>query len=299
MKLNTMLLTGLLAVGLYNVGHAQTITPNDIRAEIQAGQLTQAHVDLSNVLLVHPNSYNAYYLLAIDDGDMGNLTGAAQALKAAQAIHVPSNVDVRQLQLLQAKLDDAPAATEYTVTTTDVKVVPAEHPHNFIEWFLIALVLLVVLTGIIKLASAFIRGMERVGDPGIPPLDSQSYSSYNSYSNQPGRSSRPGGMYPNNNSYYAPQPVVVNNYNDRTENLVEDILIADIIEDEIIRDDSFDRPEVIENNTYIDNSSNNNSWTDNSGSNSWDSGSSSSDSGSNSWDSGSSFDSGSSGSDSW
>src|SRR5271156_4324374 len=156
MKLNTILLTGLLSVGLYNVGHAQEITPNDIRAEIQAGQLTQAHVDLSNVLQVHPNSYNAYYLLAIDDGDMGNLTGAAQALKAAQAIHVPSTVDLRQLQLLQAKLDGAPATTEYTVTTTDIKVVPTEHPHNFIEWFLIALVILVVITGIINLARAFI-----------------------------------------------------------------------------------------------------------------------------------------------
>jgi hypothetical protein len=281
MKLNTMLLAGLLGLGLYSVGHAQTITPDYVRSEIQAGQFAQAQTDINSVIYAHPYSFNAYYLLAIDDGHLGDLTGASQALKKAQSLHSPSLVDIHQLELLQVKLNLTSGTTEYVVATPTVEEVPAKTSHNYIVWVLVIAGLLVIAAGLINLIRALSRGMTRVGDQRIP-MDSPRYTSY---SNQPGRFSQRGGMYPGGNSGYS-NPTVINNYNNN-DNLLEDIIIADVIEDEIIRDDSFDRPIV--DNTYIDNSSN---TYNNDSSNSWDNGSSGSDS-SNSWDSGSS-DSGSS-----
>ena len=279
MKFNTMLFAGLLSMGLYGVGHAQTITPDYVRSEIQAGQFAQAKTDINSVIYAHPYSFNAYYLLAIDDGHLGDLTGASQALKKAQSLHSPSNVDSYELGKLQAKLDNTSGTVTYAAPA--VAAVPVETSHNYIVWVLVIAGLLVIAAGLINLIRALSRGMTRVGDI---PMDSQRYTSYN---NQPGRQPRAGGMYPNNNMGYS-NPTVINNYNNN-DNLLEDIIIADVIEDEIIRDDSFDRPQV--DNTYIDNSSN--TWNNNDSSNSWDNGSSSGSDSSNSWDSGGS-DSGSS-----
>lgn len=91
------------------VNNSGAPSPLKVAQEIKAGNLAEAHAQLIIIAAEKPTSATAFYLLSLDDAQLGYLGAARYALIHARSIDPKMSVaDPRTLSLLDQALNDDP-----------------------------------------------------------------------------------------------------------------------------------------------------------------------------------------------